>query len=298
MSNQSIRFAFFGGEPLAVPTLSALKAAGIVPTLVVCNPDRPVGRKQVITPPPAKVWAYEHGISIYQPKNYKNKEDHTCLTEQVWDVFVVVAYNYILPTWVLHLPTHGVINVHPSLLPLLRGASPIRSAILADMRSTGVTIMQMDEAMDHGPILAQESITIPKDEWPTPGRVLDTKLAELGGTLLSTTLPRYLAGELSPIEQAHEHATYCSKLSRADGELTIDPFALPTSTDAYQALLKIRAFDGWPGTFFMYNGQRIIITEANISPTGNLHLITIVPEGKQEMPFDIWFRSERNRQSR
>src|SRR6056297_3534059 len=171
-----LRSAFFGGEPLGAPTLQTLIDAGYVPELVVCNPDRPAGRGRVLTPPPVKVLAETHNISVWQPTTITPEAPEL---QGDWDVFVVVAYNKILPQWLIELPKHKTINVHPSLLPKLRGASPIRSAILRDEpEAVGVSIMQMDSEMDHGPILAQEPHPIDPADWPPAGPVLDQQLIE------------------------------------------------------------------------------------------------------------------------
>lgn len=283
-----IKFVYFGGEPIGVPVLEELEAAGMLPSLVVCNPDRPVGRKQVMTPPPVKVWAEEHGIPVWQPDTFKDRE---AVTEKLggFDLFVVVAYNKIMPKWLIEIPAHGAVNMHPSLLPLLRGASPIRSTILYDMRDAcGVSVILLDEKMDHGPIIAQMKMDIAPENWPIRGEELDESLARQGGSLLAATLPRYLAGETTPEEQDHENATFCSRLDRSIGELTLDPHNPPAGDDAYQTLLKIRAFDGYPGTFFMYAGKRIKIKDAELAD-GKLRILRIVPEGKQEMDFGQYF---------
>ncbi len=287
---ENLKFVYFGGEPLGVPVLEELKKARLLPSLVVCNPDRPVGRKQILTPPPVKVWAQEHNIPVWQPESFKNQKE---VTEKLktFDLFVVVAYNKILPKWLIELPKYHTLNVHPSLLPLLRGASPIRSAILHDMRDQiGVTIIQLDEKMDHGPILAQETYSISKTEWPIRGSELDAALAELGGKLLAQTLPKWIAGEITLTEQFHNAATYCPKLERSMGELTIDPFHPPTGEDAYRALLKIRAFDGFPGTFFMYNGKRVKILDAELTDN-TLNITRVIPEGKKEQSFQQFLQS-------
>jgi methionyl-tRNA formyltransferase len=284
-------FAFFGGEPLAAPTLDALETAGLLPTLVVTNPDRPVGRKQILTPPPAKAWAHERGIDVFQPESLKDRAALGPLLDRTWDLFVVVAYNHILPTWLIAQPQHGTLNVHPSLLPLLRGPSPIRTAILEDTRETGVTIMRMDEKMDHGPIVAQELAEIDEQEWPLAGPELDRRLAELGGQLLAETIPAWVAGDIEPQDQAHEYATYTKKFTREDGELNLDPYHLPTGRAAYDALLKIRAFTGFPETYFEHAGIRIKIKEAELAADGSLRLSRITPAGKQEMAFTNYFDS-------
>ncbi|MCA9804919.1 MAG: methionyl-tRNA formyltransferase, partial [Cyanobacteria bacterium HKST-UBA02] len=121
---------FFGGEPLGVPALDALYNEGVIPNVVITNPDRPQGRRMVLTPPPTKVRAIGYGIPVFQPDSYNASTTREWFETTSWDLFVVVAYNFILPKWLLELPKYGTLNVHPSLLPKLRGASPIRSAIL------------------------------------------------------------------------------------------------------------------------------------------------------------------------
>lgn len=287
--NKTLNIAYFGGEPLGVPVLTELKQAGIIPTLIICNPDRPVGRKHVLTAPPVKQWALKHGIEVYQPESVKDEEFKQRMSETSWDLFIVVAYNKIMPKWLVNLPEKGTINVHPSLLPLLRGASPIRTSILEDMREQcGVTIMQMDEKMDHGPIIAQHTMKISKENWPVPGTTLDTRLANLGGALLADVIPRWLASDINTQEQVHEEATYCGRLDRSMGELTLDPLHLPKGDEAYQTLLKIRAYDGFPGTFFIHEGKRVKVVDAEITEN-TLHIKRIIPEGKQEMDFSVYF---------
>lgn len=284
----NFKFVYFGGEPIGVPVLEELSVAGMLPSLVVCNPDRPVGRKQVMTPPPVKVWAQKNNIEVWQPEDFKDK-DAVSKRLSTYELFVVVAYNKILPKWLIEIPKHGTVNVHPSLLPLLRGASPIRSVILNDMRdAVGASVMIIDEKMDHGPILAQMNMEIAPENWPIRGTELDEGLARMGGSLLAATLPEYLAGNIDPQEQDHKTATYCTRLDRSDGELCIDPYNLPTDDEAYQTLLKIRAFDGYPGTFFMHEGKRIKIKDAELT-NGELRILRIIPEGKQEMDFGQYF---------
>lgn len=282
------RIAYFGGEPIGVPVLEELKACGITPSLVVCNPDRPSGRGRTLTRPPVKQWAAAHGIEVFQPDTLK-EADIPRLTAVEWDLFVVVAYNKIMPDWLIQLPTHKTINVHPSLLPKLRGMSPIRTAILEDKRAEiGVSIMLMDAEMDHGPLLAQTALPITDDHWPIDGRELDTALANLGGALLADTIGKWLAGDIIPTDQNHVDATYTKKLTKEQGELTLDPHSLPTGPEAYAALLKIRGLAGWPGTFFFHNNKRIKITNAELTATGDLRVMSVIPEGKSEIPFTTY----------
>ncbi len=289
---QLSRIAFFGGEPLGVPTLEALDRAGITPSLIVCNPDRPAGRGQKLTPPPVKEWATERGIEIFQPDSYKNHDALTRLTSEPWDLFVVVAYNFILPKWFLDLPTHGVLNVHPSLLPALRGASPIRTAILEDrFEDVGVTVMLMDEKMDHGPILEQTTVDIDETAWPLPGPDLDTLLATAGGELLAEVIPAWLNDELSPQEQAHELATYTKRFTKEDMRVALDPTNLPAGDIAYRALCTIRAFAGIGDAYFEYRDVRVKIKSAELTEDGSLRLLTVTPAGKAPMPFTQYLQS-------
>lgn len=286
-----LNIAYFGGEPVGSPVLEELKKAGIMPSLILCNPDRPAGRKRVLTAPPVKRWAQENNIEVFQPEEIKSDEFKKKITTTQWNLFIVVAYNKIMPKWLVDLPTHGTINVHPSLLPLLRGASPIRTSILEDMKDQcGVTVMKMDEKMDHGPILAQQTLQVSKEDWPIHGLQLDSILAQLGGKLLAEVIPQYLADKISPKEQNHDIATYCGRLDRSMGELEIDPHSLPSGKEAYQTLLKIRAFDGFPGTFFVHNGQRVKVTNAQLAQD-ELHISYVTPEGKREMDFDTYLNT-------
>ena len=280
------KVAFFGGEPLGVPTLEELKVAGIIPDLVVCNPDRPSGRGLKLTPPPVKNWAVENSIEVFQPNSYKDQADLERLTGETWDLFVVVAYNSILPGWLLELPKHGVLNVHPSLLPKLRGASPIRTAIMDDRREDiGVTVMLMDEEMDHGPILDQLVVPISDENWPVSGPELDAALANAGGALLASAIPSWLTGAIEPQEQDHAAATYTKRLIKEQAELTLDPINLPTGELAFEMFLKIQAFAGLCDCYFIHKDTRVKIKTAELTDTGELRLLRVIPAGKAEMDF-------------
>lgn len=290
-SRQKPSIAYFGGEPLGVPVLEELKLNGITPDLIVASPDKPVGRKQVMTPPPVKTWAKAECVEVFQPESYKDESTREYFESKDWDVFIVVAYNFILPQWLLDLPAKGVVNVHPSMLPMLRGASPIRTAIKDDLREAiGVTIMQMDAEMDHGAILDQMPMDIADENWPIAGPELDLALARMGGEMLADTLREYLAGYIEPQEQEHDLATYCSRFQKSDSELEINPFKLPTSNKAYQAWLKINAFKGVGDTYFLHHDKRIKIKEAEFV-MGKLRLITVIPEGKSAIPFQNWLET-------
>lgn len=281
-------FSFFGTPDIAVTVLEELQNAGMRPSVVVTNPDAPKGRKMVLTPSPVKVWALEHGVPVLEPESLKTDttvEDF--LKKENISLGVVVAYGKLIPESLLSTLNAGVLNVHPSLLPRFRGASPIRSAILKDERETGVTIMLLDKELDHGPILAQEKVEIPKSEWPMRGGELDILLAKTGGELLARVLPRFVNDGVMPKEQEHDKATFCEKIMKEMGELNL-------ADDPYQNFLKIRAFDGWPGTFFYTekNGKRIRvkITDAELAPDGSLNILRVIPEGRNEMAYEDFMR--------
>lgn len=287
-----MKFAYFGGEPLAVPVLEELKKAGLLPELIICNPDRATGRDQVLTHPPAKIWAEQENIKVFQPTSYKDQSQFAELTSPEWDVFVVVAYNFILPKWILDIPKHGVVNLHPSMLPSLRGASPIRTAIKDNLPDdVGVTIMLMDEKMDHGPILDQEQLDLSEKQWPVAGPKLDKILAKLGGRLLSEVLPAWVNDELSPQEQDHDLATYCGRFQKSDSEITIDPFKLPGGMAAKKAWHAINAFAGIGDTYFIYRNKRVKIKQAELATSGSLRLLRVIPEGKKEIDFEQYLQS-------
>lgn len=290
MSNSKPKIAFFGGEPLGPASLEALVRAGLTPELVVCNPDRPSGRGLELTSPRIKTWAEEPVIEIFQPTTYKVKESLERITSTEWDLFVVVAYNFILPKWLLELPKHGTINVHPSLLPKLRGASPIRTAILENLRDdVGVSIMLMDEQMDHGPLLQQVPLGL--NNWPLGGLMLDDMLASIGGEILAQTIPRWLSGEITPEEQDHEAATYTKKFEKANSELSINLANLPTGDEAMKLLCKIKAYEGIGDTFFIDGGKRVKVKAAGLSTGGQLELYRVIPEGKKEVDFVTYLAS-------
>jgi len=288
-TSTNLNIAFFGTPELARIVLEELAQAGIRPTLVVTNPDALVGRQAVMTAPPAKVWALENDIPVIQPASLRDATTLLEFTSQPWDLFIVAAYGKLIPQWLLDIPTHGTLNVHPSLLPKLRGASPIRSAIVQNIRNTGVSIMVLDAELDHGPIVVQMNTEISAEKWPVPGLILEEGMAHQGGALLASNIPNYISGKLSPVAQNHDEATFCTKIEKRMSELQIDPHHLPTGSDAYQMLLKIRAYDGWPETFFRHDGKRIKIKHANLAVDSTLLITRIVAEGKNEMDWGSYF---------
>lgn len=280
------RIAFFGTPDIAVWVLDVLEAHGIIPTLLVTNPDAPQGRKMILTPSPVARWGEIRNIPIYKPEKLNTPEAFSILEQHQCELFIVTAYGKIIPEAILTIPKFKTLNVHPSLLPQLRGASPIRTAILEDIRPVGVSIMLLTPRIDDGPILAQESIEIPEESWPTRGRELDELLAKKGGEMLVKVLPAWVAGTCIPQEQNHAKATFSKKITKDMGLINLED-------DAYHNFLKIRAFDGWPGTFFFTakNGHvmRVKIVDAEYK-NGMLVLTRVIPEGRKEMSYEDFLR--------
>jgi methionyl-tRNA formyltransferase len=285
MNHLKPNFAFFGTSEYSVQTLDVLKHAGLLPTLIITTPDKPAGKKLELTPSPVKVWSTENNIPFIQPEKLKTEEVIQKLKAGHFDVFIVIAYGKIIPKEILDIPSHGALNIHASLLPKLRGASPIESAILTDKKNTGVTIMLIDEEMDHGPILAQEEVVV--EPWPPKAHELGHKLVEAGSHLLIEMVPKWLKGEIIPLPQDHTQATYTEKIQKNDGLIDL-------AADPYQNFRKIQAFSVWPRTFFFVerNNQkiRVIITEAEFK-NGMLNILKVIPEGKKEMNYSDFARS-------
>jgi len=230
---------FVGTPTFAVPSLRRLASAGHEISTVVTQPDRPAGRHRAPQPPPVKLAAEDLGLRVLQPESLRDQEAVAELRAVAPEVIVVVAYGQILRPEVLEIPPCGVLNVHPSLLPRWRGASPIPAAILAGDERTGVTIMLMDTGMDSGPILSQMALAISDDD--TAGS-LSERMAEAGAELLAQTLPRWLSGEIEPAPQDDSQATTCPLLRKEDG-------AIEWRLSASDIWRGVRAYNPWPGAY-------------------------------------------------
>lgn len=276
-------FVFFGTPRFAVTVLDALEKNGVRPALVITAPDRPHGRGLKLSPSPAHVWAMERGIDVLTPTTLKDEALVAELANTDWDVFVVAAYAKLIPKTMLDIPSHGTLNVHPSLLPKFRGPSPALSAILEDERTGGVSIMLMDETMDTGPVVAQARVELDESAWPPKGSMYEDLLAREGGNLLAEVLPDWIAGTITPEVQNNAQATYTKKFTDKDARVDV-------ATDARQNLLKIRAFDHGPRAYFITaEGKRVIITDAQLTE-GQLEILKVIPEGKKEMPYKDFVR--------
>ena len=280
---QHLRIAFFGTPEFATIILDELEAAGFLPALVVTAPDKPKGRNLVVTPSPAKVWATAHGVPVLTPEKLRAEEFVAELKASACDLFIVAAYGKIIPKLVLDMPQHGTLNVHPSLLPKFRGPSPIESAILSNEDHTGVTIIALDEATDHGPIIAQKEYHA--EDWPPKGSELTQALAHEGGKLLATHIPHWVETH-EGVPQDHAHATFTKKLTKEDGLIDLEG-------DALLNYKKIRALDEWPGAYFFIERSgkhlRIRVTDA-VYANDTLTITRIIPEGKKEMSYADFLR--------
>lgn len=250
-SGQKLRLIFCGTPEFAVPSLKELIAVGHEIALVVTQPDRPVGRKQVLTAPPVKQTALAHGLFVVQPEKIKNNLELRAQLEEIKpDAVVVVAYGRIVPKWMLELPPLGCINLHGSLLPKYRGAAPIQWAVAMGEPVTGNTTMLLEEGLDTGPMLLQQQTTIlPGDTAVT----LFERLAVMGAPLLVETLTGLAAGTLKPQAQNESHATLARILDREDGRMD---FASHTATELWN---RWRGFQPWPGAFTFLSGKKLII---------------------------------------
>ncbi|HRY52786.1 MAG TPA: methionyl-tRNA formyltransferase [Candidatus Portnoybacteria bacterium] len=246
------KIIFLGTPEFALPILEKLINSEYKPAAVFCAPDKPVGRQQTLTPPPVKVLAQKYGLLVYQPANKKE------LTEQIAELkpglILSAAYGIIVPQEVLDAPKFSCLNIHPSLLPKYRGASPIQTAILNGDTESGTTIFKMDAKMDTGTIIAKETFPLSSQKLTTPE--LSKKLAELSAGLLLNILPDWLAGKIKPEVQNEALASYSRIIAKEDGQINWQK----TAKEIEQ---QIRAFFPWPGSF---SGQpKIKILEAEAS---------------------------------
>jgi methionyl-tRNA formyltransferase len=253
-----------------VPSLRALSAAGHEIQLVVTQPDRP-GHRMKVTPPPVKVAAQALGLEVYQPARIRDPEAVAKIQRLQPELLVVVAYGQIIPPAVLAIPTRGAVNVHASLLPRHRGAAPVAHAILAGDGETGVTIMRMDEQLDHGPILAVRTTVIAEGE---DAVTLTSRLAKIGAELLVETIARI--DNIDAVEQDHSHATLAPRLRREDGELD-------WSLGALEIDRRVRALQPWPGVTLPAKRGRVKVLSGHVEGDRYVPDVVQVP-GKKPAP--------------
>jgi len=249
---RKLRLVFMGSPQFAVPPLEYLLLNGYQVAAVYTQPDRPAGRGRGLAASPVKQFAQARGMVVLEPASLKAAGVSEQLGAFDPDVIVVAAYGQILPESVLGIPRLGCVNIHPSLLPRFRGASPVASAILAGDGFSGVSIMLMDEGLDTGPILVQAQIPVsPRD---TTGS-LTARLSWLGARLLGEALVGLGRGELIPRPQNEVGATYSGPIAKEDGEIN---WGLP-SLDIWR---RVRAFNPWPGSYTRWRGRQLKVMEA------------------------------------
>ncbi len=251
-----MRIVFMGTPDFSLPALKILISSEYEVVAVYTQPDKLAGRGRMIKSPPVKQAASDNGIPVFQPENFKDRSEVERLANLKPDAIVAVAFGQILPQQILDIPKYGCLNIHPSLLPQYRGASPVASAIMAGDVETGISIMLLDSGMDTGPVLAQKKVSINTLDTTES---LEIRLAEIGAQLLIEVIPKWVEQELLPERQNSRDAIYTKQISKKDGELD---WQLP----AVELERKIRAFYPWPGCYTRWNGKMLKVLEAVILP--------------------------------
>ena len=299
-----MRILFMGTPDIAAESLAALLGAGHEVCAVFTRRDKPVGRKQILTAPPVKQLAVEHGIPVYQPRTLRDGSSDDIIRELAPDVVVVVAYGCIIPPQLLHTAPYGCINLHVSLLPKYRGSAPIQWAVLNGDAETGVTIQQMAEGIDTGDILLVEPIDIDPEE--TSGELFD-RVSTVGAKTLVTALEKIEAGELTPQKQDDTQATMAPPLTK-------DMAQFDFTQDAAHIHNWVRGMNPWPVAWFTQDGKRIKVLESRLAENpqnaapgtvlalkpltiaaadGAVALLTVTPEGGKPMTGTAWAAGRR-----
>ncbi len=291
-----MRIVFAGTAPFAVPTLRHLVKAGHEISLVVTQPDRPAGRGLRTTGSAVKAAATELGLPLYQPERIKEPDALDRIRQVGADLHVVVAYGQILRPALLTIPPMGTLNVHASLLPRHRGAAPIAWAILAGDLETGVTIMQMDEGVDTGPILSRAVVPIAPNETV---RSLEPRLAERGAALLVEAIEAIQSGAIEPVPQPGEGATYARRLTSEDGKLD------PQTMSAIDIDRHVRALTPQPGCWITVRGASVKVLAGHLAKGGTSDSLAVEtvdgsyvvdevqPAGGRPMSGAAWARGRR-----
>ncbi|PJA89908.1 MAG: methionyl-tRNA formyltransferase [Candidatus Magasanikbacteria bacterium CG_4_9_14_3_um_filter_32_9] len=267
MKESKIKIIFFGTHNFAVKILKGLLEAPFISVVkVVTQPDRPAGRKKVMTPPPVKVFALENGLEIIQPESLKTADTEDFKA----DIGITAQYGLIIPNHILEAPTHGILNVHTSLLPKYRGASPIQTALINGDNETGITIMQMSEGLDEGAILKQEKLEIETDDTYLD---LDKKLAQIGAKIIAQTAKDFIDGNIVPQEQDSSKATFCRQLERKNGKID-------WSQNNAQIYNLYRGLTPWPGISTSWEGKNLKLLKIKPSKK-EIPIGKVLAEGKQ-----------------
>ncbi len=277
-------FAFFGTPEVASSTLTILAMHGYKPRVIVTSPNRRAGRGMQMAETDVSLWANEHGIECLKPEKI-DKDFIENFKKYNVDLSIVIAYGKILPEELIKLPPLGTINIHYSLLPKYRGASPVEEALLHGDEVTGISIQKMEYKLDSGAVLVEEVVPIDKDEVKTD---LLKRLTEIGGKLLAEKLPDIFGNKIIPKTQDESGATFCKKLKKEDGLIDL-------SDDAKINYNKYRALEGWPGTYFFINKEskniRMKIRKASYE-NGSFTVERVIPEGKKEIDYSEFIRNK------
>jgi len=279
---KELNFAFLGTPNVASQTLDILESDGYIPSIIITSPDKPSGRGLEIHESPVSAWAKEHNIRCLKPEKI-TPDIIDELNKLNLDLSVVVAYGKILPESLISTPRLGTINIHYSLLPKYRGASPLESALLNDEKETGVSIQQMVFKLDSGPILAEREIPIDINETKEGLREI---LINTGGYLLCKILPKIIEGSIIPVEQDESKASYCTKINKEDGEIILGEHHKKNYN-------KYRAFYGWPGTYFFItrHDKKIRIKIKEAAYEDDLFIVKrVTPEGKKEISYSDFIK--------
>lgn len=299
-----MKILFMGTPDIAADSLAALIAAGHEICAVFTRRDKPVGRKQILTAPPVKQLAEQHGIPVYQPRTLRDGSSDDVIRELAPDIIVVVAYGCIIPPQLLHVARYGCINLHVSLLPKYRGSAPIQWAVLNGDRCTGVSIMQLDEGLDTGDVLMVEPVDIDPEE--TSGQLFD-RVSAVGAKTLVQALEKLQAGQLKPEPQQHEMATMAPPLTK-------DMARFDFTQSAAHIHNWVRGMNPWPVAWFEQEGKRIKVLECRMAKAGEsaapgtvlalkpltiacgegaVELLTVTPEGGKPMAGTAWAAGRR-----
>lgn len=275
-------FVFFGTPEYARITLEVLVKNGFMPSLVVCSPDAPVGRKQILTPPPVKVFANEHNIPVFQPEKI-NETAIQIILDYSPSYAVVAAYGKILPSELIDALPYGFLNIHPSLLPKYRGPAPLEAPILNNDDKTGISIMLLDSLIDHGPLLKVEEYPLIGDEY---AKDLGVILFEKGAETLCEIIPKWLSGEIDSIDQDHTEASFTKKITKSNAKIELQE-------DPKKLWAKWRAYYPWPGMYFEieHAGKQMRVkinmaTFENNNSGGEFKILRVTPEGKHEISYE------------
>jgi methionyl-tRNA formyltransferase len=277
INNQNIKTVFMGSSEFSIGVLDELKANDLLPDLIVTSPDKPRGRKMIITPNEVKSWGLTNNIPVNTPAKLRDPEFLELIKQ--YDLQIVASFGRIIPDSVLNAAKFGALNIHPSLLPKYRGPSPLQTTILNNDRDLGVTIMLLDAEVDHGELLGQ--VKVATDKWPLSFTELYSLTAKEGSKLLISLLPKWINKEIKAIPQDHSQATFTKKVEKTDGEIKL-------TDDPYKNLLKIKAYSHWPQAYFIADKKgvpiRVKITDADWE-NNELVIKKVIPEGKNEMDY-------------